>query len=218
MDEKIKNILYDLKFGDRAKIKEAKNKIEFLWKENSRGFDKYAVIFLKEAKDLDAIPNSINQAAFVQALSFSFLSLAGRKYWQELKDFIIKAIIHPNGHVRMATIHLDVWLRCDIGREGTVTDSELQYKLFLQELDELIKKYRYESADARHISEIKPSIYRSLRMLRRESTRGLYTEQIAELPDLIKATQENESFFEEPDNSSPLFDLQAHNVPVSKLE
>mgnify|MGYP001608290600 CR=1 FL=1 len=35
MDEKIKNILYDLKFGDRAKIKEAKNKIEFLWKENS---------------------------------------------------------------------------------------------------------------------------------------------------------------------------------------
>lgn len=217
MNEEVKNIINKLKYGNRNEIKEAKIAIKKLWNSNPENFGEHAVTLFEEAKNFDLISSSVNQAAIVEALYFPYLSLTNRKYFKELSDFIIKTTVHQNGNVRKAAINLTSWLRCDIVDNDNNTEN-LKYKLFLQKLDELIEKYKYQAPQAKHISEIQTSIYKSLRMLRQEGTRGLYAEQIANLPELAAATKTNESFFEEPEDSNPLSDILTHDVTRHSLE
>lgn len=216
MDEIIKNIIYKLKYGSQNEIKEAKLGIKKLWDKSPRSFDRYALIFLKEAQSFDVISNPRNQAAIVEALYFSYLSLAGRKHSEDLNNFILKAVVYSNGNVRKAAINLASWLRCSIDKNNP--DEDRKYKQFMQELDRLIEKYKYEAPNAKYISEIKTSVYKSLRMLRDECARGIYAEKIANSPELARATKENDSFFDEPDESNPLPDILAHNVTKQTLE
>lgn len=216
MDKIIKNIIYKLKYGNQNEIKEAKLGIKKLWDANPKNFDGYAITLLGEAKNFDVISSPRNQAAVVEALYFPYLSLAGRERSEDLNDFILKAIVHSNGNVRKAAINLATWLKCCIDKNNI--DNNLRYKQFLQGLDRLIEKYKYEAPSAKYISEIKTSIYKSLRMLRDECARGIYAEEIANSSELAKATKENDSFFDEPDGSNPLPDILAHDATRPSLE
>ena len=190
MEQDFRRILETLMNGTSAEFKAAKKEIERLWNKNSEEFKKYASVALEYMKKFDEIKSFKNQAAFASGLSLFFLVLAD-EHFKVLKDFVLKLIQSPDGHVREAIRKTADWLYISLssrvspfvypkGKE--LTDEQKseqkgarkQYFDYVGEIESLIDKYDDESEDVQYVDEMKPSINKSLQLLWGEVSRREY--------------------------------------------
>ena len=178
-----------LKNGNQQEIKTAKKRIDKIWHSDSEGFKRYATIALDQLRKFDTIQNPKNQAAFVSGLSLFFLVLSDTHFLQ-LKNFVLKVICHPNGHVReqmrktadwmyislSSRIHPFAWPKSKKLTQKQILEQEKAKKEFagyLNGIELLMEKYDDGSYDKfKYIDGMKPSVYKSLQLLWSDLTRG----------------------------------------------
>ena len=181
MERELCELLSVLMTGAREELKKVKKKIESLWRHETEVFKLSAPVVLEFLPKFDQIGNIANKEAFASGLSFFFLTLSD-DYFEILKDFILKVIQHPNGHLREAIRNSAEWLYCSLtaraepfvypeGKELTVEQKNKQVKAreqyvnFVKEIETLIDKYDTEDEDVEYVDEMKPSINKSLQQL-----------------------------------------------------
>lgn len=166
----------------QPEYKEAKKQLEKLQRSHRDDFTKAAIIALDYIKDFDKIKSDKNKEAFCSGLSMFYLVLSD-DYFDELKNFTIKAIQHPHGHIREAIRKTSDWLLFSLsdrmkpfiwekGKGLTEKQKEdqilarKQFMEFISEVEELMYKYHLpENARVKYIHKMKPSIEKSLQML-----------------------------------------------------
>lgn len=188
MEPKLRELLFILMNGLPKECKEAKRDIEKLWENDHTEFQKNAVVVLEYIEQFDQIKNHENQAAFASGLNLFFLVL-GDDYFNELKNFVIKVIQHPNGQVREAIRKTADWLYCSLTDrvdpfiyqdqkqsseklEKNKKEAEKQFREYVLEIEALIEKYDDGLDESEYIDEMKPSIHKSLQTLWADVTRG----------------------------------------------
>lgn len=189
MQKEFENIFFILRTGNQDEVKIAKKKLDQLWKNDRKGFKKNAIFALEQIKTFETIQNPKNQEAFVSGLSLFFFILAD-SHFQTLKNFVLKVICNPNGHVREQMRRTADWLyislssRIDpfvypIGKKLTqiqIAEQEKAKKEFVEyfkDIESLMEKYDDGSFDqVEYIDEMKPSVYKSLQLLWSDLTWG----------------------------------------------
>lgn len=189
MREEFERIFSVLKNDNQEEIKRAKKSIEKLWHNDTKSFKKYATIALEQLKDFDEIKNPKNQEAFVAGLNLFFLVLSD-KHFEELKDFVLKVICHPNGHVREQMRKTADWLFISLSSRidpfvwpssKKLTQKQIieqanarkEFTEYLNDIERLMAKYDDGSNDSvEFVHELKPSVYKSLQLLWNDLTRG----------------------------------------------
>lgn len=189
MQKDLEQIFSILKNGSQEEIKVAKLRIDKLWKSDSKNFKKHTEIALEQLKEFDRIQNPKNQEAFVAGLSLFFLVLSDT-HFEELKNFVLKVICYPNGHVREQMRKTADWLYISLssrihpfvypeGKKLThkrITEQErakIEYIEYLNGIELLMEKYDDASFNSvNFIDELKPSVYKSLQILYSDLTRG----------------------------------------------
>jgi len=183
-------------FGSQEEYKDAKKQIEKMWHSNHRGFKKSVPIMLEYLPRFDDIKNPENQAAFCSGLSLFYLTL-GDDYFDELKKFTLKVLQHPHGSVREAIRKTSEWLfatltnriepfmfpedkKLSIKQKAAKIVATMQYLKFVKELEDLIDWYDDGSDEAEYISEMKPSISKSLQLYWSRLTEGSVYQKILE--------------------------------------
>lgn len=149
----------------------------------------------------EQIVQPVNQAAFASGLSLFFLVL-GDKYYERLKNFTLKVIQHPNGHVREAIRHSADWLYISLTaraepfvypkgkklteKQKTIqTQAQHQYISLVKEVEFLIDKYNEGMGDVRYINELRPSINKSLQLFWSRLTESRVYRRIMERTRLL---------------------------------
>lgn len=180
----LKEIFKTLATGNRDEIKKTKKQIEVLWRKDRKSFQKTGGLILGIIKDFDNISDPEHKAAVISGMSLFCLALSD-KYFNELKDFILKNLQNPDGRIREAARRTGDWLymsltsRADpfIYPEGKQLNKSQekdrviaieQYRSFVSELGRLIEHYEKEDKENRqieYIDEMKPSINKSLQMV-----------------------------------------------------
>jgi len=167
--------------GTRQEFKEAKIKIEKLWKSETDIFKVCAPIALEYLAKFDTIKKPENQAAFASGLALFYLTLSDR-HFDELKNFALKVLQNPNGQVREAIRKTSDWLYVSLsdrvdpfvypeGKELTEEQkreqvvARKQYTDLVKEIELLIDKYDNENEHTKYINEMKPSTNKSLQLL-----------------------------------------------------
>lgn len=178
--------------GTPGEFKAAKKEIERLWhQDKKREFQKHAPIALEYIKQFDNIKSSENQAAFASGLSLFFLVLAD-EHFETLKNFVLKLIQSPDGHVREGIRKTADWLYISLSsriepfvypkskqltakQKSEQKKARKQYFEYVGEIEALIDKYDDEREDVRYVDEMKSSVHKSLQMLRGEVSRREYS-------------------------------------------
>lgn len=188
MEQDFRRIFQVLISGTPGEFKAAKKEIERLWHHNKkREFQKHAPIALEYIKQFDNIKSPENRAAFASGLSLFFFCLSD-KYFDVLKNFVLKVIQSPDGHTREAIRKTADWLYISLTdrmEPFTVRDeltqkqeeeqkiARKQHLYYVKEIEDLIAKYATEEENLKeYINELKPSIYKSLQMLWSDLNRG----------------------------------------------
>lgn len=184
-----RNLFSVLANGSSSECKEAKKELERLWHHQTKAFKKNAAVALDYIRTFDDIKKTENQAAFVSGLSLFFLVL-GHDNFETLKNFTLKVIQNQNGHVREAMRQVTTWLNHSLvdrlhpfmfpeGKAMTPeqknerSKAQIQYYAYVKEIESLMEKYDDGSENqTTYISELKPSVYKSLQMLWNDVTRG----------------------------------------------
>lgn len=207
MREKLEQIFSILKNGNQEEVKVVKKTLDKLWHDNSNRFKKHAIIALGQMKEFDSIKNVKNQEAFVSGLSLFFLVLSDT-HFKELKNFVLKVICHPNGHVReqirktadwmyislSSRIHPFVWPSGKKLTQKQIIEREEaknEFAEYLNELEQLMDKYGDKSHNrVKYISSLKPSVYKSLQLLWSDLTRSGLEKDLHTPPAAILAERE----------------------------
>ena len=207
MKEEFENIFSILKNGTQEEVKAAKKKIDKLWHGDSESFKKHAPIALEQLKGFDSIQNPKNQEAFVSGLSLFFLVLSDT-HFKELKNFVLKAICHPNGHVReqmrktadwlfmslSSRIHPFVWPKGKKLTQKQIAEQEKaknQCAEYLNDIELLMEKYDDGSyGKFKYIDRMKPSVYKSLQLLWSDITRGDIQKDLYTTPPAVLEKRE----------------------------
>lgn len=178
METEFKGIFSKLMIGSRSEFKEAKKMIERFWHADSDTFRKAAPIALEYIARFDEIKKPENQAAFASGLSYIFLAIAD-EHFDVLKNFTLKLLQYPNGHVREAMRHTAEWLYISVsgrvdpfvypaGKELTDKqkivqhEARKQYAELVKEVEVLLNEFDEDDADVEYIDEMKPSVEKSL--------------------------------------------------------
>ena len=183
LKENLKRILNILMTGNPEEYKEAKKEIDQLYRSNgAEKFERAARVSLRYLDRFEEIKTSKNKEAFLSGLSLFFLVLSD-DYFDELKDFTLKVIQNPDGHIREAIRKTAEWLLISLsdrmspvvypkGKPLTVQQKEeqkiarKQFKKYLTEVEELTDKYHSsENENVKYIDQMKPSVEKSLQML-----------------------------------------------------
>ncbi|MFA5000697.1 MAG: hypothetical protein WC531_00505 [Candidatus Paceibacterota bacterium] len=181
MNKKLQRLLTILMTGSRAEFKLAKKEISVLWHRDTEGFKTGALVALEFLPKFDQIKTDLNKEAFVAGLSFFFLAL-DNDHFDTLKNFTLRVIQHPNGHIREAIRHTSSWLFCSLtsracpfvyppGQELTTkqkteqTKAHEQYLNYVKEIEALIDRYSLDDERVKYIEDMKPSINKSLQQL-----------------------------------------------------
>jgi tetratricopeptide (TPR) repeat protein len=213
--EEIEKVMAILMIGTEEEVRVAKKRIRSFWSENTEEFRKGAPIVLKYLKQFDTIKNPKNQAAFVSGLDLFYLSLAD-DYFEELKDFILKIIQHPNGHVREAIRKVSGWAYISLSARMSSMDwrkvknptveeeeerkkAEDQYRNFLKEIELLMEKNIDPNDNSEYINEMKPSVAKSLELLWCEMVRSDYMESFAEDEDDEEEVDKEDLYYDAMD-------------------
>lgn len=167
--------------GAREEYKKAKKDIEKLWNHRTETFKSNAKIVFEFLPTFDQIEKVANKEAFASGLSLFFLALAD-DYFEKLKDFTLKVIQHPDGHVREAVRKTADWLFCSLtsradpfvhSKSKNLSEAQKfeqikarkQYLGYVKEIETLIEKYDTKEDEAEYVNEMKPSINKSLQQL-----------------------------------------------------
>lgn len=183
LKSELKEILDTLIDGSQPEYKEAKKQIGKIYHSQDRDiFQKAAIIVFGYINIFDKIKTNENKAAFCSGLYFFYLSLSD-DYFDMLKDFTLKAIQNPDGHVREAIRNTSEWLLISLtdrmepfiwekGKGLTEKQKEdqiiarVQFRKFISEVEELMYKYSLpENARVKYIHKMKPSVEKSLQTL-----------------------------------------------------
>lgn len=189
MQKEFEHIFSILKTGNQEEVKAARKRLDKLWHDDRKNFEKKSIIALEQMKEFDKIQNPKNQEALVSGLSLFFLVMSDT-HFKELKDFVLKVICHPNGHVReqmrktadwlfmslTSRIHPFVWPKGKKLTQNQIAEQEKaknEFAEYLNEIELLMGRY-YERSYGRvkYISSLKPSVYKSLQLLWSDLTRG----------------------------------------------
>lgn len=204
MKKEFEDIFAVLKNGSQEEVKNAKKRLHKLWHTNHKDFSRNAVVVLGELRKFDEIKNTQNQAAFVSGLSLFFLVLSDT-HFQELKNFVLKVICHPNGHVREQMRKTADWLYSSLSmrihpfiypKDKDLTQKQIKGQLeakkelsgYLKDIEYLIEKYNdpsYNSVD--FIDQLKPSVYKSLELLWSDLTSAGLQKELHNPPSTILA-------------------------------
>ncbi|MCX6714183.1 MAG: hypothetical protein NTV48_03735 [Candidatus Vogelbacteria bacterium] len=179
--KKLQQLLIILMTGSRTEFKLAKKEISTLWHCDTEGFKIGALVALEFLPRFDQIKTDLNKEAFAAGLSFFFLAL-GDDHFDILKNFTLRVMQHPNGHIREAIRHTSSWLFCSLasrahpfvyppGQELTTKQkteqvkAREQYLNYVKEIESLIDKYSLEDEKVKYIEDMKPSVNKSLQQL-----------------------------------------------------
>ncbi|MDE1975473.1 MAG: hypothetical protein KGI49_03125 [Patescibacteria group bacterium] len=188
MENEFREIFGTLMSGERSEFKQAKKRIDRLWHADTETFQKAAPLVLEYIPRFEEVKMPENQAAFVSGLNLFYLSL-GDDHFETLKNFTLKLLQHPHGHVREAMRHTADWLHMSLSsrlrpfvypagkpltdeQKRCMAEAEKQYAGLLKELEALLDKYDQEDDDSEYIDEMKPSISKSLNQFWGQITRG----------------------------------------------
>ena len=183
--DELERMLQMLAFGSPSKFKVAKREIERLRHSDIKEFEKCAPLALEYIRRFDEIQSPKNQAAFASGLSLFFLALSD-KYFDTLKNFVLKLIQNPDGYVRESIRKTADWLyvsltsrvnpfveKLTVKRKAEQKNAVKQYAKYVKEIQTLIEKYYDKNRDsADYVGDLKPSVYKSLELLWADVTRG----------------------------------------------
>ena len=164
--------------GSRPEYTDAKKRIGKLWHSNRKEFRRHASIALEYLPRFDEIKTVENQAAFCSGLSIFYLIL-GDDHFEILKNFTLKALQHPHGHVRESIRKTADWLcyslseRADtlvypegkkLSEQQKVAQAEArsQYLDLVKEIEAIIDQLDPDQNNFEYIGEMKPSVNKSL--------------------------------------------------------
>lgn len=189
MQKEFEHIFAILKKGSQEEVRTAKKRIDKLWYGDRENFEKNSIIALKQMKEFETIQNPKNQEAFVSGLSI-FLLVLSDTHFKELKNFVLKVICHPNGHVREQMRKTADWLFMSLtsrinpfvypkGKKLTEKqilaqeEAKNEFAEYLGDIEDLMTRYDDGSNNRiKYISSLKPSVYKSLQLLWSDLTRG----------------------------------------------
>lgn len=189
MHTELENILITLETGTQSEVKEAKRKIEQLWKDDQKTFSREAPVIFEHLNNFEALQDPKNKAAFASGLSLFFLVLCD-EHFMVLKKFVLKAICDPDGHVRESTRKTADWLFMSLSsrikpfvypKDKKLTHTQLvkrqkateEFFDYKRDIEILLETYDDHQNDGMvYIQQMKPSIYKSLNMLYSDLLRG----------------------------------------------
>ena len=167
--------------GNPEQVRGAKKDIEKLCHKGGKTFHRNTHIVFEYLPKFDQIEKVENQASFASGLSLFFLYL-GDKYFNELANFTLKVLQHPNGTVREAIRKSADWLFISLtsrahpfvypkGKKLTKEqkdmqkDAEYQYIDFVHKIELLIDQYDDGTERVEYVQDMKPSVNKSLQLL-----------------------------------------------------
>ncbi len=238
MQNEFEHIFTILKNGTQKEIKTAKQKLDKLWRNDSKGFKRHSSVALEQLREFDQIQSPKNQAAFVSGLSLFFLVLSDT-HFEELKNFVLKVICYQNGHVREQMRKTADWLYISLtsrihpfvypkGKKLTQKQTEEQektkkeYAEYLNDIELLMEKYDDGSYDrVEYIDGLKPSVYKSLQLLWRDLTRGstyknLHTPSLEIISKRKEIEKELSAFLKKSNSDFTLEEIQ--NIIYNETE
>lgn len=179
-ERKLRKSLDALITGNPEQVRDAKREIEKLCNQERKTFHKSTNLVFEYLPKFDQIEKVENQAAFASGLSLFFLSL-GDEYFNELTDFTLKVLQHPNGTVREAIRKTADWLYMSLtsrahpfvyprGKKLTEEqkrmqkEAESQYINLVHKVELLIDQYNDETEGVQYIQDMRPSINKSLQL------------------------------------------------------
>jgi DNA-binding transcriptional MerR regulator len=180
MENKLRGLIEVLINGDKVEFRQAKKDIDSLMRRERATFNHAAPVIFEYLPKFDEIVNIENKKHFLSGLDLFFYVL-GEEYFDQLKDFSLKAIQHPHGHIREAARHAIDWLHFSLtgraspylfGRKNLsekkqekIALARDQYFNFVEEIKKLLDQYKSEDEDMIYIYEMKPSVSKSLQQL-----------------------------------------------------
>lgn len=229
MKKEIEHIFSILKNGNQGEVKTAKKRIDKLWHDDRKNFKKNSIVAISQMKEFETIHTPKNQEAFVSGLNLFFLCLSDT-HFQELKNFVLKVICHPNGHVREQMRKTADWLYISLSSrihpfvypEGKkLTQKQIaeqekaknEFAEYLDELERLMEIYDDSNDSVNFIDELKPSVYKSLQLLWSDLTRAglekdLHTPPAAILAKRKKTEKELSALIQKTKSDISLEEIQ----------
>lgn len=199
MRNELKKALDILVSGTKQEFKEAKKKIEHLFRISKDGeFQRKAVVVFEYLDKFDDIINVKNQEAFVSGMSMFYLVLSDG-YFEKLSDFTLKVIQNSDGHVRESVRKSSDWLAISLSSRFDDLKIEIQnqsrseFYEYLTKIENLM--YKYEKLDRKnykYIEDMKPSVAKSLQFLWCRVS-GLLKHIVKSSPDIIKKREDIET-------------------------
>ena len=167
--------------GNPEQVRGAKKDIEKLCHKGGKTFHRNTHIVFEYLPKFDQIEKVENQASFASGLSLFFLYL-GDKYFNELANFTLKVLQHPNGTVREAIRKSADWLFISLTsrahpfvypkdkkltkeQKDMQKDAEYQYIDFVHKIELLIDQYDDGTERVEYVQDMKPSVNKSLQLL-----------------------------------------------------
>ena len=166
--------------GNPEQVRGAKKDIEKLCHKGGKTFHRNTHIVFEYLPKFDQIEKVENQASFASGLSLFFLYL-GDKYFNELANFTLKVLQHPNGTVREAIRKSADWLFISLTsrahpfvypkdkkltkeQKDMQKDAEYQYIDFVHKIELLIDQYDDGTERVEYVQDMKPSVNKSLQL------------------------------------------------------
>lgn len=179
--------------GKPVEIRRARREFEDEWRIDPELCATHRELIFTKLQGFDAIADSAHQAALIAGLDLCFFSLAD-DHFETLRDFILKAIQHPDVRVRDAAFRTGEWLDHSLRRRAKAKDPRAveEYKEYVSAI-ELLMDYFDDGSDddAQYIDEMKPSPRKSSEMLLDRVTHGGYELEITHVaPPAILAKRE----------------------------
>lgn len=178
--EKFEELFEVLETGTREEVKEAKKRIEKIWREDRKLFKRADEFVFKIIADFDSIPDAEHKAAVISGMSLFYLVLAD-DHFDELKKFIVKNLQDPDGRVREAARKTGEWLFISLSaraepfvypKDKSLSEEQKagqviarkQYIDFVSEIEALIDQCDDTDEDVEYIDDMKPSVHKSLQL------------------------------------------------------
>lgn len=192
----LQSCINSLQEGGNEDIKKAKKEVRHIWRQlpaSRLKRKKFVETYLQELQKFENIQYKRNQLAFISSLRYLFLEAGNEEeYFLACRDFVIKHIQNPSGHIRQAIVHASDWLilALNIGVVDTVkrNDSGARKRglhkewfcRFVETVDELLDKYEDKRTRRyKYIDNMPSGVYKSLQFLmynlmRSEEHRDIY--------------------------------------------
>lgn len=198
MRNELKKELEVLVSGSQQEFKEAKKKIEHLFRISKNGeFQREAIIVFEYINKFSEIKNVKNQKAFISGMSLFYLALAD-EHFEKLSDFTLKVIQDSNGHVREAIKKSSDWLMISLSARFDDPKYEIQNQSrsesygYLTKIENLMHKYEgFNQKSPKYIEDMEPSVAKTLQFLWCRVS-GLLKHIVKSSPDIIKKREEIE--------------------------